>query len=138
MLSDATLCGLFASASVLATLFPSGSKVVRYRAVGRPHYDPWLLLGVATLGNTLGALTTWRLGRPMTRLWPRDQPRRPARQRAVARVRRFGSPVLLWWLAIVRDPLCFAAGRPRLSLLLSLLFIAHGKAARCALILPAV
>jgi membrane protein YqaA with SNARE-associated domain len=45
---------------------------------------------------------------------------------------------LLWWLAIVRDPLCFATGRPRLSLLLSLLFIAHGKAARCALILPAV
>jgi membrane protein YqaA with SNARE-associated domain len=60
-----------------------------------------------------------------------DHLRKPAQQRAIERLRRFGSPALLLsWLPVVGDPLCFAAGWLRQSFLLSLLFIALGKAAR--------
>jgi membrane protein YqaA with SNARE-associated domain len=43
--------------------------------------------------------------------------------------------LLLSWLAVVGDPLCFAAGWLRMNVWLSALFIGAGKAARYAVIL---
>lgn len=139
MVSDLTLWGLFASAFVSATLFPGGSEVVLFLAARDQHHDSWLLLTVATLGNTLGALTTWFLGWLLAGRYPLDRPRKPAQQRAVARLRHWGSPLLLLsWLPLVGDPLCFAAGWLRMPLGRSAAFIAAGKAARYAVVLSAV
>ncbi|UCH53102.1 MAG: DedA family protein [Pseudomonadota bacterium] len=132
---DLTLWGLFASAFVSSTLFPGGSEAVLYWLANQRQHELWLLVTVASVGNTLGALTTWFLGWLVAVRWPLDQPRKPAQQRAIDRVRRFGSPALLFsWLPVVGDPLCFAAGWLRLSFLLSVLFIALGKVARYAVI----
>jgi len=138
MLDDVSLWGLFLSAFVSSTLFPGGSEVVLGVLAAERHYDPWLLLAIASLGNTLGALTTWLLGYLLARRFPLEDRLSTHQQRAVAWLRRWGSPALLLsWLPVVGDPLCFAAGFLRLPFLASLTFIALGKAARYAVILLA-
>ena len=138
-MNDLSLWGLFLSAFVSATLFPGGSEVVLTVLALRHSYDPWVLLGVATLGNTLGGMSTWLLGWLLARRYPLDHPRHASQRRAVERVKKWGSPLLLFsWLPVAGDPLCFAAGWLRMSAALSACFIAAGKAARYAVILFAV
>jgi membrane protein YqaA with SNARE-associated domain len=133
--SDWSLWGLFLSAFLSSTLLPGGSEVVLALLAAGEHADRPLLLAVATLGNTLGGMSSWALGRVIA--W-----RFPARslgareQRAMTRLRRWGSPVLLLsWLPVVGDPLCLAAGWLRIHWLQSMGFIAVGKAARYAALL---
>ena len=136
MTDTLSLWGLFASAFVSSTLFPGGSEVVLGVLAAEHHYDPWLLLAIASLGNTLGALTTWLLGYWLARRFPLEEKLSGKRRQALARVRHWGSPALLLsWLPVVGDPLCFAAGFLRLPFLASLAFIALGKTVRYAVIL---
>jgi membrane protein YqaA with SNARE-associated domain len=131
-----SLWGLFASAFISSTLFPGGSEVVLGVLAAERLHDPWLLLAIASLGNTLGALTTWLLGYLLARRFPLEHRLAAKQQRAVMWLRRWGSPALLLsWLPVVGDPLCFAAGFLRLPFLASLLFIALGKVARYGVIL---
>jgi membrane protein YqaA with SNARE-associated domain len=134
--NDLSLWGLFISAFVSATLFPGGSEVVLAVLAHGRQYGPGTLLGVATLGNTLGGMSTWLLGWLLAKRYPLDQPRKPHQQRAVAQLKKWGSPLLLLsWLPIVGDPLCFAAGWLRMNVWLAAFFIGAGKAARYAVIL---
>lgn len=134
-----TLWGLFLSAFISSTLFPGGSEVVLGALATQRAHDPWLLLAIATLGNTLGALTTWLLGWLLARRVPLETHLSGRQQRAVQRLRHWGSPALLLsWLPVVGDPLCFAAGYLRLPFLASLAFIALGKGARYGAILLAL
>ena len=134
-----TLWGLFASSFISSTLFPGGSELLLGALALDGGHDPRRLLAVATLGNTLGALTTWLLGWLVARRLPVETRLSESRRRALGRLRRYGSPALLLsWLPVVGDPLCFAAGYLRLPFLASLAFIALGKAVRYALILVAV
>ena len=136
MTDELSLWGLFLSAFVSSTLFPGGSEVVLGVLAAEKHHGPGLLLAVASLGNTLGALTTWLLGYWLARRFPPEERLAEKRRQALARVRRWGSPALLLsWLPVAGDPLCFAAGFLRLPFLASLLFIALGKTARYAVIL---
>lgn len=138
MTDELSLWGLFLSAFVSSTLFPGGSEVVLGALAAQNRQDPWLLLAIASLGNTLGALTTWLLGALVARRLPVEARLSEKRRRALARVRHWGSPALLLsWLPVVGDPLCFAAGFLRLPFFASLLFIALGKIARYAAILLA-
>lgn len=131
-----SLWGLFISSFISATLFPGGSEVVLALLANDAQHNPWLLLGIASLGNTLGGLSTWVLGYLLARRFPIEQRLAPTRQRAVTRLRAWGSPALLLsWLPIIGDPLCFAAGYLRMPFVLSLLFIALGKTARYAILL---
>lgn len=139
MFNDASLWGLFASAFISATLFPGGSEVVLGVLAAQGTHSAWLLFGLATVGNTLGALTTWLLGFLVARRLPVETRLAAHHQQALARIRHWGSPALLLsWLPILGDPLCFAAGFLRLPFLISLVFIVLGKAARYGLILAAV
>ncbi|HJW81687.1 MAG TPA: YqaA family protein [Acidiferrobacterales bacterium] len=136
MTDTLSLWGLFASAFISSTLFPGGSEVVLGVLAAERHHDVWLLLAIASLGNTLGALTTWLLGYWLARRFPLEERLPEKRRQALAHVRHWGSPALLLsWLPVVGDPLCFAAGFLRLPFLASLAFIALGKAARYAVIL---
>ena len=135
-MDDLSLWGLFLSAFVSATLFPGGSEVVLATLGHGHHYSLLTLMVVATLGNTLGGMSTWLLGRLLATRYPLDQPRQANQRRAVAHLKRWGSPLLLLsWLPVVGDPLCFAAGWLRLNGWLAALFIGAGKAARYAVIL---
>lgn len=130
--------GLFASAFVSATIAPGGSEAVLAYLVHRAEHAPWLLLAVATVGNTLGAVTTWLLGFFTAKRYPADRLDQPRRHQAVISVRRWGVLILLLsWLPVVGDGFCFAAGWLRLSFWRSLVAMAVGKAARYAAIVYA-
>lgn len=120
--NSASLGALFVSSFLAATLLPGGSEAVLY---GVLQYHPelrWPALGVATLGNTLGGLSSYLIGR----LIPQKNV-----LKGLAMVQRWGSPVLLLsWVPLIGDPLCVAAGWLRLNPWLSTLFIAAGKFAR--------
>ncbi len=126
---------LFLSAFVSSTLFPGGSEAVLYYLLQQAENNPWTLILVATAGNTLGGMTSWGLGRLIAIKYPAEGLVRPDRQKALARIERWGSPVLLLsWLPIVGDPLCVAAGWLRIHWLLSLVYIGMGKFLRYGVI----
>lgn len=137
----AGLGGLFVSAFLSATLLPGGSEAVLAYLAGQDgqggqggdrSYSALTLLAVASVGNTLGGMSSWVIGR----LFPADRLQRPSLRPAVERVRRYGSPALLLsWVPFVGDPLCVAAGWLRVSWHRALLFIAAGKIARYAVVL---
>ena len=131
-----SLWGLFLSSFISATVFPGGSEVVLALLANTQQYNAWLLLSIASIGNTLGALTTWILGYLLARRFPLENRLSPRQRQAVTRLRKWGSPALLLsWLPLIGDPLCFTAGYLRLPFTLSLLFIALGKTARYAVVL---
>lgn len=132
---ESSLWGLFASAFISSTLFPGGSEALLvYLYIQHPEEFVSLLV-VASLGNTLGAMTSWAIGRLLAWRIPLHV-HNEKRQRAIDRLGRYGSPVLLLsWLPVVGDPLCAAAGWLRMHWLKSLIFIGIGKALRYLFVL---
>lgn len=129
MLDAATLPGLFIAAFVAATLLPMQSEAALVAALLAGAWPPWLLVAVAGLGNVLGSLVNWGLGRGIDRFRDRAWfPVSPAAlDRAGAWYRRFGKWSLLGsWLPIVGDPLTVVAGvlREPLPIFLALVTIA--------------
>lgn len=122
MSEGASLWALFASSFLAATLLPGGSEVVLFGVLKLHPGELWSAIGVATLGNALGGMSSYLIGRVIPP--KKDLPGLPA-------VQKYGSPVLLLsWLPFIGDPLCVAAGWLRLDPWLSLLYIALGKLAR--------
>ena len=122
MSADASLWALFASSFLAATLLPGGSEAVLFGALKLHPGQLWTALGVATLGNALGGMSSYLIGRIIPQ--KKDLPGLPA-------VQKYGSPVLLLaWVPFIGDPLCVAAGWLRLNPWLSALFISIGKFAR--------
>ena len=122
--ADGGLAALFAAAFVSATVVPANSEIVLLAFLEAfPQRLPEALL-VATVGNTLGGLTTYGIGRLLPqRGLPED--------RALRWVRRYGAfSLLLSWLPIVGDALCAAAGWLRIPTWAATLAMAAGKAAR--------
>jgi membrane protein YqaA with SNARE-associated domain len=125
--------GLFASAFLAATILPLSSEAVLAGLLAaRAGETVWLLV-VATVGNTLGSVVNWVLGRLIERL--RDRPWFPVSgqryARAQAQFQRYGLWSLLFaWLPIVGDPLTVVAGALRTPLLPFVLLVGIGKAAR--------
>lgn len=113
---------LFAGSFLAATLLPGGSEAVLF---GILRADPrlyWAALAVATIGNTLGGMSSYLIGRGLPH---RREPK------GLKRVLQYGSPILLLsWVPIVGDPLCVAAGLLRLNPWLSSTFMATGKFGR--------
>ena len=97
--------------------------------------DPYACVAVATLGNTLGAVTTWGVGRwgsePfLARMLGLSASQR---ERAVRVFARYGSwSLLLAWTPILGDPLCAVAGLFGLSLKRFIPPVLLGKLARYA------
>jgi len=136
-MTEAGVLGLFLTAFVSATLVPMSSEVVLAALIAAQGWDVVLLVAVATVGNTLGAVVNWLLGGFCLR-W-RDSKWFPISAEKLERgtewFRRYGVwSLLLAWLPIVGDPITFAAGIARVRLPLFLLLVALGKAARYAVV----
>lgn len=130
--ADLPLLALFLYAFLAATLLPGGSEIALAAYVAsRPDGVPMALL-LATLGNTLGGMTSWACGRVL----PRNA--KVAESRAAHWLHRWGATALLLsWLPVVGDLLCLGAGWLRIGFWSSLLYIALGKAARYWLVVQA-
>ncbi len=128
---DPSLWALIVSSFVSSTLLPGNSEIVLVAVLKAGSAAPAAAVAVATIGNTLGGLTTYGIGRLL--------PSRIPEGAAIARVRRYGVAALLFsWLPIVGDALCAAAGWLRLNAVGCTLAMAAGKAARYAVIAQAV
>lgn len=131
---------LFFSALISATLFPGGSEALLLYLIEQGG-DPWHLVAIATVGNVLGSVITYGMGRfgneALHRRWLRVQPQQLAQ--AEHWFGRYGRPsLLLAWLPIVGDPLCLMAGLLRCPFVGFLLLVGIGKLARYALLAWAV
>ena len=130
--------GLFLSAFLAATLLPLSSEAVLVALSQAQGFDAALLFAIATLGNTLGAVVNWALGRFCLH-W-RDCRWFPVSavqlERAGARFRRYGVwSLLLAWAPVVGDPLTFAAGVLRVRFLPFVILVGAGKGARYGAVL---
>ena len=125
--------GLFVGSFLASTLLPGGSEALLAWELQQNPDAATLLWTVATLGNTLGGLSSWLIGWWLARRFPARDLDDQRQRRAVQRVARYGSPVLLLsWLPVIGDPLCLAAGWSGVRLLPATLFILTGKAVRYA------
>lgn len=123
---EAGLAGLFLSSFLSATLLPGGSEAVLFAVVKLHPGAAGAALALATLGNTLGGMTTYWMARFLPQHLPPEKS---------ALARRWGAPVLLLaWTPIVGDALCVAAGWLRLAVLPCTLWMALGKGARYAFV----
>lgn len=130
------LIGLFVSAFVSSTIAPGGSEAALIYLLVEGSFSSVNLLSAATLGNTLGALTTWYLGVLTARGYSVEKALHGRNERALSLVRVWGPVILVFsWLPVIGDALCFAAGWLRLPLTISVLMIALGKLARYAFII---
>ena len=123
---------LFGSAFLAATVLPFYSEVVLY-ALLRAGGDPLALVVIATLGNTLGALVNWMLGRYLLHFQDRRwfYFNRVQIEKAQRWYRRFGFwSLLLAWMPVGGDALTLIAGIMKVRLWLFLLLVGTGKALR--------
>ena len=128
------LAGLFVSSFVSSTLLPGNSEIVLGAIVAATPALAWPAVGIATVGNTLGGMTSWAVGRVI----PSEGGARLA-PRAVALARRYGvAALLLSWVPLVGDALCVASGWLRHDWRLAVLAIAAGKLARYVAVVEGV
>ena len=89
MTALAAYAGLFAASFLAATVFPFQSELVLLGLLLGGDY-PWpALLAVATVGNVLGSVVNWGLGRFLLHF--RDRRWFPVKPQAYARVERWYS-----------------------------------------------
>jgi membrane protein YqaA with SNARE-associated domain len=125
---------LFFSALISSTLFPGGSEALLLYRLNEGG-DAFVLVVIATVGNVLGSLITYGMGRlgneAVHKKWLRMDAAKVAR--AEAWFEKYGMPsLLLAWLPIVGDPLCLVAGLLRYGVLPFLLLVTIGKLIRYA------
>jgi len=125
---------LFLLSFLASTLVPLGSEWLLIAMLLARH-DPARVVAVATVGNYLGALTSYWIGLYggdflKVRVLRLDD---KGTRRAEGLYRRFGSySLLLSWLPIVGDPLCLVGGVLRVRFLRFSLLVLSGKLARYA------
>ncbi len=138
MTEDASLLTLFISSFLAATLLPGGSEAVLAGVLLTYPELLWPALTIATIGNTLGGMSSYLIGRLL--------PDEATLSKKIGRhlyglewTRHYGAPILLLsWAPLIGDILCVAAGWLRIHWLAALLFIAAGKFARYWLIAIAI
>lgn len=116
------LWSLFVSSFISSTLMPGGSEALVVYGMKEFAENFWLIVLIATTGNTLGAMVTYLIGR----IFPNK-----VKPEILDRFKKWGSLSLLFsWLPIIGDGFCLAAGWLRIPVIRSFFLIATGKFAR--------
>ena len=129
----AALSGLFMAAFVAATILPAQSEAVLVGLIYTGNYAVWILVAVASVGNVLGSVVNWLLGRGIERF--RNRPWFPVKQASLQRAQgwyqRYGKwSLLLSWAPIIGDPLTVVAGVMREPFPVFLLLVTIAKVGR--------
>jgi membrane protein YqaA with SNARE-associated domain len=120
---------LFVLSFMASTLVPLGSEWLLAVLLVN-DFELSLVVPVATVGNTAGALTTYAIGlwggpwlvRRVLRISQASQ------QRAERNFNRYGSWVLLFsWVPLLGDPLCLASGVLKTGFWRFVMLVAFGK-----------
>lgn len=132
---------VFISAFLAATILPAQSEAI---LVYQLSEAPTALIGlvtVATVGNVLGAVVNWALGRFLAH--HRSRPWFPIRkhklQQAERQYRKYGRfSLLLSWVPFIGDPITVVAGVLREPLWSFLLLVTIAKGSRYIIVAMAV
>ncbi|QCI98007.1 YqaA family protein [Agrobacterium larrymoorei] len=129
--------GLFASAFLAATLIPAQSESVLVYLTVTGKYSVVLLVAFASLGNILGSIVNWYLGRGVehyrNRRWfPLTPEKLEKAQGWYARYGRWS--LLASWVPIIGDPLTVVAGVMREPLASFIAIVAIAKIGRYAVL----
>ncbi len=132
--------GLFFTAFIAATIFPAQSEALLGGLLLTDVYSPALLIGVATVGNTIGSCVNWWLGRSIERF--KDKSWFPVSAATLdtyqARYQRWGKwSLLLSWAPFGGDALTVIGGVMREPFMTFLAIVGFAKLARY-LVLAAV
>ena len=128
--------GLFLAAFLAATLLPLSSEIVLTVLLVN-NFEPVLLIVVATLGNSLGAVVNYGLGFGGQVLFKRKFSTASEKEvnAALARFEKYGVISLLFaWVPVIGDPLTVAAGVLRVNIPLFILLVTVGKFGRYVVI----
>ena len=123
---------MLASAFLAATIVPFSSEVTLVAAIAAGGALHWLI-AAASLGNTLGAIVNWGLGRYVEHFRGRRWFPADARQleRAQTWFHRYGTWSLLFaWVPVVGEPLTVIAGAMRVRIVPFVVLVAAGKTLR--------
>ena len=132
---------LFLSAFLSATVLPGNSEIVFSALATKSiyahesfwHAELWLLVLVATVGNSLGSIVTYAMG--MLAPKPINIQKRLVKC-SLEKSEKYGVYVLLLsWLPFVGDILCAIAGWLRFPAVASVIFITIGKFCRYLILL---
>ncbi|MGI1679963.1 MAG: DedA family protein [Cellvibrionaceae bacterium] len=138
---------LFCSSFLAATILPFYSEVVLVSLLAESSASqtgssvksfPWSLWIVATLGNTLGAVFNWILGRYFLHF--QDRRWFPFTSEKLDRSQRWFQKYGVWcllfsWLPIVGDVFTFAAGVMRVNITTLFVLSGVGKGLRYAILI---
>jgi len=105
--------GLFASAFLAATILPAQSELGLGALLVLGEASPFWLIFFASIGNILGAVVNWVLGRKFQQLKSKKWfPVTTGQLKRASRwFQRFGVwSLLLSWMPVLGDPLTLAAG----------------------------
>lgn len=133
MTETGVYAGLFALSFLAATIFPAQSELGLSALLVTGDFPAWALLAAASLGNTLGAVVNWVLGRGIERL--HDRKWFPASEAQLERATRWYShwgrwSLLLSWMPFGGDALTVVAGILREPLPSFLALVAVAKTVR--------
>lgn len=130
---------LFGSSFLAATILPFYSEILLF-ALAQQGHPGWILLAVATTGNTLGAVVNWFLGRFLLHF--RDRKWFYFEEKDILRMQRWFNRYGIWslllaWLPLGGDALTFIAGTMRVPLWIFLILVGAGKLLRYVVVLYA-
>lgn len=129
----AAYSGLFGAAFLAATIFPAQSEALLVVMIVSQQYPVELLVAVASLGNVLGSVVNWGLGRGVEHY--RDRRWFPVSRQNLDRAerwyRRYGKwSLLASWVPIIGDPLTVVAGVLRVPFVTFLVLVTIAKVGR--------
>jgi membrane protein YqaA with SNARE-associated domain len=132
---------LFANAFIAATLLPAASELAFAGLIASNIGQPLILLTAVSLGNILGSIVNWGLGKLVANhdTFQQKYGTKKSYIKAKALFERFGIYSLLFaWLPIIGDPLTFIAGVFRIRFPYFIMLVSIGKTLRYTAILWAV
>ena len=115
-----------------ATIIPFSSEALVAGAL-LLDYSPWTVILVATLGNTIGGMTCYLLGRLCKWSWIEKylKIKEETLEKAHQKVGKYGSfAALLAWLPVIGDVIAVATGLMRTRAVPTTLFMFLGKGLR--------
>jgi membrane protein YqaA with SNARE-associated domain len=130
--------GLFLAGFISATILPMNSEGVLLILLSQ-DFDPWICLLTATVGNSLGGLTNYFLGKLGNPLWfKRFGVKEEKLLSFEHRIQKYGYWLAFFsWVPIIGDPMTIALGFFRVPFWKVTFLIVLGKFLRyLVLVLP--
>ncbi len=130
-LLDLGYAGLFIGSFLAATIFPFSADVLLVGMLVAGG-SPWAVIGIATVGNFIGGLTSYGVGRIGKWEWIVKFGVKPETlEKQKAKVDKYGAwAALLSWVPFIGDVIAVALGFYRAKFLPSAIFMLIGKFGR--------